>query len=96
MEHLAFEAMSLFSIKTCVAASSGGAIIVDDTLTLAGGKSKWQKKCEVRQFVPFFKVGGTSVYKPHKPQAYPAAPLKKLSIKLATLNSPSTVQLSNM
>ena len=88
MEHLAFEAMSLFSIKTCVAASSGGAIIVDDTLTLAGGKRKWEKKCEVRQFVPFFKVGGTSVY---KPQAYPAAPLKKLSINLATLNSPSTV-----
>jgi hypothetical protein len=48
LEHLAFEAISLFSnpcvskvsIKTYVAASSGGAIIVDDTLTLAGGKSK--------------------------------------------------------
>lgn len=26
------------SIKICVAASSGGAIIVDDSLTLAGGK----------------------------------------------------------
>src|ERR1700710_1819205 len=44
LEHLAFEAMSSFSnprvskvsIKICVAASSGGAIIVDDTLTLAG------------------------------------------------------------
>jgi hypothetical protein len=44
-------------------------------------------------FYLFFKVGGdTSVYKPpNKPQAYPAAPLKKLSIKLAKLNSPSTV-----
>ena len=52
LEHLAFKAMSLFSnpyvnkvsIKICVAASSGGAIIVDDTLTLAGGKSRWGKE----------------------------------------------------
>ena len=92
-------AMSLFSnpcvskvsIKTCVIVSSDSAIILDNMLTLAGRRSKWEKKCEVRQFLPFFKVRGISVYKPHKPQAYPAAPLKKLSIKLATLNSPSTV-----
>ena len=46
LEHLAFEAMSLFSnpcvskvsIKIYIVVSSGGAIIVDDTLTLAGGK----------------------------------------------------------
>jgi hypothetical protein len=48
LEHLAFEAISLFSnpcfskasIKICCALSSGGAIIVDNTLTLAGGKSR--------------------------------------------------------
>ena len=48
--------VSKVSIKICVAASSGGAIIVDDTLTLAGGKSRWRER-EVLQFLPFFKVG---------------------------------------
>jgi hypothetical protein len=46
LEHLAFEAISLVSnpsfskasIKGCCAASNGGTIIVDDTLTLAGWK----------------------------------------------------------
>jgi hypothetical protein len=82
MEHVAFEAISLFSnpsfskasIKICYAASSSGSIIVDDTkaLTLAGWKNvEGRRNGRLSPILPF---QGTSLYKPYKPQAYPAAP----------------------
>ena len=77
LEHLAFEAISLFSnpcvskvsIKICVATSSGGAIVVDDTkvLSLAGWKKNWE-------VIAISGFKGTSLYKPHKPHADPAVP----------------------
>jgi hypothetical protein len=47
-----------------------------------------KEKGELPPILPF---QGTSLYKPHQPQAYPAVPLKKLSKKLAIPNSPSTI-----
>jgi hypothetical protein len=82
MEHEASEAISLVSnpsfskvsIKICCVAFSGGAIIVDDTkaLTLAGWKNVEGRRNG--RSSPILPSQGTSLYKPHKPQAYPAAP----------------------
>ena len=89
MEHLAFEAMSLFPnplcskalIRTCVAASSGGAIIVDDTLTLArwkmveGGRSG--RSSPVLAPLRYFPVQAAQA------TGLPRSPLKELFIKFS-------------
>jgi len=76
LEHLAFEAISLFSnpwsskvsIKLCRAASSGGAIVADDTkaLTLAGWKIvEGRRKGSHRQFC-LFKVPPYTSHTSHR------------------------------
>lgn len=44
---------------------------MDDTLTLAGGEKVGGRR-NASPPISAFKVGGTSMCKPHKPQAYPS------------------------
>ena len=55
---------------------------MDGTLTLAGGKSKWEKKCEVRQFLLFLKVGYLCV-QATQATGLPRSFLKKVIYKIS-------------